>query len=244
MIEITDPLFWLIVTGSFVASFVNAAFALGGAFIMLALMTSILPISAVIPLHTPLMFGSLISRTFLFWRYIYWPVVIPFSLGCLIGVFVGARVYIDLPDWIIALVIGLLMLSVWVPNFKLPVNIPKPFFVVGIIHSFMSTVFAYGGIFHTIVLRNGLEKMQITATIAGSLLTMGIMKITGYATFGFDYMPYIWVIVDAVLVSIVGTWLGKRVTHHISEALFKLIFKLIMTLFGLRLLYQSWQLFQ
>ena len=243
MVEFTDPLFWIIVTGSFVASFVNAAFALGGAFIMLAIMTSVLPINAVIPMHTPLMFGSLISRTFLFWRYIHWPIVMPFSLGCVLGVFIGAHTYVNLPDWVIAVVIGLLMLSVWLPGIKLSGDIPKPFFLIGVIHSFMSTVFAYGGVFHAVILRTGLEKMQITATLGGSLFVMGLMKLAGYASIGFDYMPYIYVIVVAVIVSIFGTWLGKRVTHHISEQLFRLVFKLIMTLFGVRLLYQAWHLF-
>lgn len=210
---------------------------------MLAMMTSILPISAVIPLHSTLMFGSLLSRSWLFRKHIYWPIVIPFAIGCVIGVVVGARVYVDLPDWLIALVIGCLMLSVWVPNVRWGMNIPKPFFFVGVVHSFMSTVFAYGGVFHAVILRTGLDKLQVTATIAGSLLTMGIMKVAGYATFGFDYIPYVWVILGAILISFAGTWLGKRVTHRISEEQFRIIFKVIMTLFGLRLLYQAWQFY-
>lgn len=243
MIEFVDPIFWIIVIGSFVASFVNAAFALGGAFIMLAIMTSILPISAVIPLHTPLLFGSLMSRTLLFWQHIHWSIVFQFSLGCLLGVYLGARIYVDLPEWIIASVLGVLMLSVWMPNIKITKLIPKPFFHVGVVHSFMSTVFAYGGLFHVVVLRTGLKKMQITATLASSLLTMGVLKITGYTFFGFDYTPYTWVIVSAIGVSIIGTYLGKKMTHHISEDTFRVVFKSIMTLFGLRLLYQATQLF-
>lgn len=211
---------------------------------MLALMTSILPLSAVIPMHSTLMMGSLGSRVWLFWRYIYWPIVIPFAVGCVIGVFAGARVYVNLPEWLIALVIGCLMLSVWLPGVKWGERIPKPFFFVGIVHSFMSTVFAYGGIFHAVVLRTGLDKMQVTATIAGSLLTMGLMKMTGYVAFGFDYMPYAQLILGAILASFVGTWIGKRCAHRVPEKHFRLIFKSIMTLFGIRLLYQSWSLYQ
>jgi uncharacterized membrane protein YfcA len=243
MIDFSDHIFWLIVCGSFIASFINAAFALGGALVMLAITTSILPISAVIPMHSTLMFGSLISRCLLFRVHIHWSIVIPFAVGCLIGVATGALIYVNLPDWIVALVLSCLMLSVWLPSIKLSFKIPQPFFIVGVLHSFMSTVFGYGGIFHAVVLRTGLDKLQITATIAASLLTMGVMKMTGYAAFGFDFLPYSWIILCAIPVSFVGTLLGKRVIHHISDAMFRIIFKLLMTFFGLRLLYQGWQLY-
>lgn len=243
MIDPSNIIFWLITGGCFLASFVNAAFALGGAFIMLALMTSILPINAVIPMHSTLMLGSLISRSWLFREHIHWPIVVPFSIGCVLGVTLGAQVYINLPDWLITLVIGCLMLSIWLPSLKVATNIPKPFFVVGCIHSFISTVFAYGGLFHAVILRCGLNKLQVTATIAGSLLSMALLKMAGYSTFGFDYQPYFYVIFAAIAVSFLGTWFGKRISHHISESTFRILFKSIMTLLGLRLLFQAWQLY-
>jgi uncharacterized membrane protein YfcA len=234
--------FSIIVGGSFLASFINAAFGIGGAHLMLAIITSILPITAVIPMHSPLLLGSLIGRIIFFWREIYWPIVIPFVGGCLIGVFFGARVYIDLPPWFIALILGCLMLSVWLPGFRWGGKIPKPFFWVGIAHSFMSTVFAYGGLFHPIILRTQLNKLQLTATIAGSLLTMSLLKIVGYISVGFDYRPYVIVIISAIAISFLGTWMGRHVTNLIPEQHFRLIFKLAMTFFGLRLLYRAWVL--
>ncbi|MGS2723147.1 sulfite exporter TauE/SafE family protein [Porticoccus sp. GXU_MW_L64] len=241
MAELSTANFAIVVVGSYLAAFINAAFGLGGAMLMLAMMTSLLPIQAVIPLHSPLMFGSLISRIALYWKDIYWPIAKPFSLGCLIGVFAGAQIYVNLPDWIIALVLGVLMLSVWVPD--LPArNLPKPFFWVGAIHSFLSTVFAYGGVFHAVILRTKLQKQQVVATIAGSLLTMGILKMTGYMLVGFDYRPYLPLIAAVFLVSYLGTWTGKQVLVRVSEQNFRLTFKLILTFFGCRLLYQAWNM--
>lgn len=242
MAELSALEFTLVVLGSYAASFINAALGLGGAFLMLVMMTSLLPIQAVIPLHTPLMFGSLISRILAYWRYIYWPVAKPFALGCLLGVLIGTQVYFSLPDWLIALILACLMLGVWLPDLQIGKKIPKLFFWVGVIHSFLSTVFAYGGVFHSVVLQTGLNKYQITATIAGSLFTMGVLKMIGYVIFGFDYQPYILMIAAAFLVSFLGTWSGKRVIGMISEQHFRLIFKLLMTFFGCRLLYQAWEM--
>ncbi|MFT6288446.1 MAG: putative membrane protein YfcA [Halieaceae bacterium] len=238
-----ESLFILIVAGSFLASFINAAFALGGAFLMLALITSILPISAVIPLHSPFMFGSLLGRCWLFRQHLVWRIIIPFLCGCVFGVLAGSMLYINFPDWFIALVISGLMLSVWLPGLNFRAKFSKLFFIVGIIHSFLSTVFAYGGILHSLVLRTGLNKEQVTATIAGSLLAMGVLKIAGYTFYGFDYRPYLETILACIPASFLGTWLGKRFSHHISETMFRLIFKIIMTGFGLRLLYLSFQLY-
>ena len=239
----TEILTLIILIASFVGSFVNAAFATGGAFLMLAISASVLPVSAIVPLHTAFMFGSLLARCYYFWRDIYWAIATPFVLGCIIGTTVGAKLYLDLPEFVIALVLGLLMLgSTWLPKFKWTVPMKHPFFVVGIFHSLLSTMFAYGALLHPLILRTELNKTQITATLAGSLLMMGILKFVGYVSFGFNYLDYIPLIVAATLAGFAGTWVGKRVSHHISETLFRQVFRIIMTVFAARLLFRAWSL--
>ncbi|MDH3550976.1 MAG: hypothetical protein OEQ16_16650, partial [Gammaproteobacteria bacterium] len=53
---------YVIVLGSFIAAFSNAAFANGGAMIVLAVTTTVLPVSAVVPIHSTLLIGSTVSR--------------------------------------------------------------------------------------------------------------------------------------------------------------------------------------
>lgn len=242
--EISDLVFIIILLGSFIAAILNAAFATGGAFLMLAISASVLPINTIVPLQSTFLFGSLVSRCIYFWSSMVWKIVIPFSLGCIIGAFLGARIYLDLPDALIALAIGLLMLgSTWFPKINWNVPLKHPYFVVGILHSFLSTLFAFGAFLHTIIIRTQLNKPQITATLAGSLLMMGVFKIVGYIAFGFDYLPYLWLILGATLAGFAGTWVGKRVSITMSEQKFRLIFKCLITLFAFRLLYRAWTLY-
>ena len=92
------------------------------------------------------------------------------------------------------------------------------------------------------MVRTKLNKLQITATLAAGLMFMNIFKIVGYSTFGFDFSPYLLVMLLAILVAFPAAKLGKAMLHKISEKQFRYVFKIIMTLFAARLLYRAWVL--
>ena len=239
-----EPAAILIVLGSFFSAYVSATFAVGGGFIMLAIVSSVVPITTAVPMHAWMMLGLSLGRSWYFRREIVWRIVVPFLLGALIGVFIGGRVYFDLSEFLLNLVIGLLILAaVWVPKVKWASWIPTPFFWVGVIHSFLSTLFSYGGLFQPLMIRAVLSKLQIVGTLAAGLLLMNVLKLSAYSYYGFDYGPYFYVILGAVLAAIPGAYLGKKTLHRIPEARFRLIFRIIMTCFGLRLLYKAWIIF-
>ena len=240
---LSDPLFWLIILTSFIATAVSSTFAIGGGFIMIAVLSSVLPISAIVPIHSILMIGLSISRAWYFRRHILWVIVVPFIVGSAIGVSAGASIYVDLPDAFIAAAIGALMLAaVWFPAINWRPAIPQPFFWIGIIHSFLSTLFTFGGLFQPLMVRTRMEKMQITATLAAGLLGMNLFKITGYTTFGFDYSPYIQLACLSILASLPGARVGRHFVQRVPDHMFRLIFKLIITLFAIRLIYHAWDI--
>ena len=72
------------------------------------------------------------------------------------------------------------------------------------------------------------------------LLVLDGLKVTAYVSFGFSYFDYVPHIVGATIAGFVGTWLGKRVTHVISEETFRIVFKIFVTLVALRLIYTGW----
>ncbi len=233
-----DATFYVIVAGSFVAAVCNAAFSAGGALIILAVTSFVLPISAIVPIHSTLLIGSTSSRTLFFWQDINWKIAGPFLVGSVFAVAIGARIYVELPDTVIATAISVVMLiAIWLPEVRWRPKLRHPWAIVGFIHSLLSTLFAYGALFHAIILHTGLKKRQIVATMAASLTGMGLLKITGYAINGFDYGPYLQIIVFAIAAAFLGTWVGKMIIDRISEAVFRTVFKALVTLTALRLLY-------
>lgn len=232
-----DTTFAIIVVGSLVAAMFNAAFSAGGALIVLAVTSTVLPVQAIVPIHSTLLIGSTVSRVILFWPHIDWKLVFPFWAGALAGAWLGARIYIELPAAIIATAISIVMLvAIWIPGIPWRPRIRHPWVIVGFLHSLLSTLFAYGALLHAVILHTQLRRQQIVATLGGCLLGMSIFKIAGYAFFGFDYRPYFGMIAAAVAVSFVGTAIGKRIVDRLPEKRFRLIFQVLVTVTALRLL--------
>ena len=65
---------YAIVVGSFLAAVSNAAFSSGGAMIILAVTSSVLPVWAVVPIHSTLLIGSTSSRALVFREHVEWPI--------------------------------------------------------------------------------------------------------------------------------------------------------------------------
>lgn len=230
----------VIVAGSFLAAVSNAAFSSGGAMIILAITSTVLPVSAVVPIHSTLLIGSTASRALLFRQYIEWRIAGPFLVGSAIAVLVASRLFFALPETAIAIAIAIVMLiAIWLPGVRWRPKIRHPWAVVGFVHSFLSTLFAYGALLHAVILHTGLARRQIVGTMAAALTGMSLFKIVGYSFNGFDYRPYVATIAISLLAAIVGTWVGKLIIDRISEATFRFVFRALVTVTAIRLLYVS-----
>ena len=233
-----DTTFYIIVAGSFVAALSNAAFSAGGALIILAVTSTVLPVGAIVPIHSTLLIGSTTSRALFFRRYIDWTIAGPFLIGSIVAAAVGSRIYFELPEAIIATALGIIMLiALWLPDIPWRPSVRHPWLIVGFLHTLFSTLFAYGAVLHSIILHTGLGRRNIVGTMAGCLTGMGVFKILGYLLNGFDYTPYVGVIGFSVVAAFLGTWVGKRVVDRISEKLFRRAFRVLVTATALRLIY-------
>jgi len=233
-----DTAFYVVVAGSFVAAFCNAAFSAGGALIILAVTSTVLPVTAIVPIHSTLLIGSTTSRAVFFWQYIDWKLAGPFLAGSILGAALGSRVYFALPETAIATAIAVIMLiAIWLPEIRWRPKLRHPWVLVGFFHTLFSTMFAYGAILHSVILHTNLNRRQIIGTMAGSLTGMGVFKISGYLLNGFDYRPFLHMIAASIVVAFLGTWAGKQVVDRISDRLFKTVFRALVTVTAIRLVY-------
>ncbi|MBT8108066.1 MAG: sulfite exporter TauE/SafE family protein [Gammaproteobacteria bacterium] len=230
----------VIVLGSFLAAVSNAAFSSGGAMIVLAVTSTVLPVAAVVPIHSTLLIGSTSSRAFVFRDHVDWRISGPFLVGSLAAVAIASRLYFSLPEKTIAVAIALVMLvAIWLPAVSWRPRVRHPWAIVGFVHSFLSTLFAYGALLHAVILHTRLTRRQIVGTMAVALTGMSIFKITGYTLNGFDYTPYLMTIALSVAAAFVGTWVGKLIIDRVSEKTFRFVFRALVTLTAIRLLYLS-----
>jgi len=232
--------FLVIGVGAFFAGLVNAAFATGGVFVLLAATTAVLPMTAAVPLQGVFSASSILMRIWLFRHHLSWPTIIMFIPGGAIGAFFGVRVFVTLDEAFIATAVGLLLLGIlWMPSASFRLSAGRPFFAVGIAHGFLGTLFGVGTMLQPLILLTDLKKLQITGTLAMCLFVLDIIKTTGYVLAGFDYAPFLPHIVIATLAGIAGVFIGKRITHRISEAQFRMVLKGLISLVALRLVFKG-----
>lgn len=227
----------VISVGCFLAALVNAAVATGGVYIMLAVSSAVLPLAAAIPMQSALAAPSLVARIVTFWRHINWPIFLMFAPAAAVGVVVGAQIFVSLDEGAIALMLGALLLAlVWLVPKGITLGLPRQFLYVGGLHGCFGTIFGVGLFLQPAILRTGLNRQQITGTLAVCLLGLEAMKAAGYVSFGFSYAEYWPHILAGAIAGVAGTLMGRRLGDKIPEQRFRMVFRLLVTLAGLRLL--------
>jgi len=231
----------VLLVASFAASIVNAAFATGGIFLLLATLMALYPPTVAVPLLSALAFGSLVARIAVYHHDIAWRIVRPFALGTAFGVLLAARIFVALPETLIATVLALVLIAtVWLPKTGRPPPVPRPFLVLGFAQGFLSTLTGIGGLLQAVMLKTGLDKMQVTATLAAALLAQGVMKIAAYSLVGFDYLVWWPQIAVTLAAGLAGTWAGRRLQHGIDEKIFRWTYRVLVSAYAVRLLYKAW----
>lgn len=224
----------------FIGGFFSTLAGLGGGLFTLASTSLLLPVSVVVPLNGVLILAGQITRVAQFYRHIDWEITRPFIPGSVVGAALGTYVYFGLPEVLVALILGCVLLwFCWIPpsqtSRNLAAKIPHPFFWVGMIHTFLSTISGAGVLFQSVMVNSKLPKECIVATIAGTLLFMALFKSIGYLLAGFDYTPYVGVIALSWIMGISGTVIGKMCLDVLPDTWFRLLIKVVISLFSLRL---------
>ncbi len=85
---------WILLVGSaLVAAAVSGILGMAGGFMLLGVMTAVLPPAQVVPLHGVVQFASNISRTFAFFREIRWRIFAIYALPLVAGVAGSTQVW-------------------------------------------------------------------------------------------------------------------------------------------------------
>ncbi|OOV87406.1 hypothetical protein BTA35_0208860 [Oceanospirillum linum] len=233
-------LFWLVLTSG-VTSFITAAMGIGGGVLLLAVMATLLPPLALIPVHGLVQFGSNANRALMTRRHIHWPMVLRFTLGAMLGALIASQVLVQLPvDWIQGAVAFFILYMVWGPKpKKLAVSGAKTVFAGGLTTLISMFVGATGPLVAAFVHRLGQDKLSTTATFSACMSFQHVTKAVVFGALGFHFSAWLVPIVLMIAAGAFGTWLGLKLLNRIPGHLFRRGFALIVTLLALRLLWQS-----
>jgi uncharacterized protein len=231
--------FWVLMVFSFIASLITVAMGIGGGGLLLAVMATLVPPAALIPVHGVVQLGSNGGRAIMLWRNISWAAVIPgFLIGSLIGTAIGGAVVVELPPNVMQIGIGVFVIySVFAKPPKWLSGWP---WLTGVVSSFLTMFFGATGLFTANYTKSlGLPRHDHVATHAALMTVQHSLKVVVFGLLGFAFGPWAGVILALVAAGVAGTLAGRLVLNRISDRGFKLALDVILVLISLRLIWQG-----
>lgn len=231
-------LFLLLCGVSFLTSGLTAALGLGGGVALLAVMASVMPPLALIPVHGVVQWGSNAGRAVIQRRHVVWTLVLPFALGSLAGALIGGQTVVSLPGWLLKSLVALFVLyATWAPKLRLGDLRPLAFGLGGAVATFLTMfVGATGPFVGALLAPKPLDRLQLVGTFAVCMTLQHGLKILAFGLLGFAFGPWLGLIAAMTATGFLGTLAGTRLLRRLPERSFRIGFKWVMTLLALQLL--------
>ena len=226
----------LLVAASLVTSFISAAFGIGGGFTLIALLALLLPPAALIPVHGIVQFGSNAGRVGIMLKDVVWRPVLPFVIGTVIGAGLGAMVVVQLPPWAVQLALGIFI--IWAVFAKLPPIQQRYILLGGVVSSFLTMFFGATGNFIAAMVKSmNLYPVPHVASHSLMMTFQHFVKVLIFGLIGFQFGPYIILIIGMLISGFIGTIIGSRFLTKAGGRYFKLVLNTILFLAAARLIW-------
>lgn len=227
-----------LVLTSFVASFITVALGIGGGALLLAMMASLMPPAALIPVHGVIQLGSNVLRAAVLLRHVHWPPFAAFLLGTVVGVALGGTIVVNLaPDMVL---IGVGLFVIWSVLTKPPIWLSRFPWLTGLISSFLTMFFGATGVFVANFTKSlGLPRLAHVASHATYMTVQHLAKVAAFGILGFAFAPWIGFISAMVLAGFLGTLSGRAVLTFLSDHSFRRALDIVLILISLRLIWKG-----
>ncbi len=226
---------------SYFTSALTATAGIGGGIALISVMATFLPPATVLPVHGVVQLGSNVGRTYLMRHYIDVPITILFALGALVGVAVAALIFVSLSTRTLQLLLAAFILfAVWTPRLRASRIPPRGFLLVGALATFCTMfVGATGPFVAAFMSTERLQRHGLVATTAACLSLQHALKIIAFGLLGFAFLSWIPLVTAMIATGFLGTLTGRRLLDRMPERAFVIVFKAVMTVLALRLLWSA-----
>lgn len=230
--------FWVLLATSFIASLITVALGIGGGGLLLAIMATLVPPAALIPVHGVVQLGSNAGRAGMLLRHIAWTALPGFVIGSLIGCAIGGVVVVELPPSVVQIGIGVFVIyNVFT---KPPRWLSRWPWLTGGVSSFLTMFFGATGLFVANYTKSlALPRHDHVATHAALMTVQHGLKVVIFGLLGFAFGAWALVIVALIVAGLAGTLTGRHVLNRMSDHGFKRALDVILVLISLRLIWQG-----
>lgn len=226
---------------SFATAFIGVFTGTAGGLILLAIMATVMPPAALIPIHTVIQLGSGVTRTMIMWRYVMRQTVLPFMAGTAIGAAAGAKVFVSLPPSTLKIILATFILVVtWLPKLGRIGAERGRFAALGFAATFLGVfVSATGTIVAPFVASVAPDRRNHAATLGALMSFVHIAKMIAFGVIGVSIGSYAWLMVAMIITGAIGNALGEVALNHVTEQRFRLILQVVLSVLALSLLFHA-----
>lgn len=224
-------------------SFFTAAFGvvagLGGGVLLLAVMATIFPPAALIPLHGAIQLGANAGRIVLMRRRILVRLMPAFAVGAVIGAVAGGSLVVTLPTALLQIVLGAFVLYVcWAPRPPAGAYAAPKFFLLGAAGTVLTMfVGATGTLLAPFIAAACPDRRNFVATHAALMSFVHGLKVVVFGALGFAFGPYLPLLAAMIAAGFLGNLAGRALLDRMSERLFRRVFQIVLTALAIRLLH-------
>jgi uncharacterized membrane protein YfcA len=230
--------FWGLMVGSFAGSLITVGMGIGGGALMLAVLASFVPPTALIPVHGVVQLGSNAGRLAMMWRQVSRPALPAFILGSVVGSALGGLLVVDLPAHLIQIGVGVFVIYSLYAN--PPAWLSRWPLLIGCLSSFLTMFFGATGLFvANYVKALDLARHSHVATQAALMAVQHALKVAIFGVLGFAFGQWLAVISALILAGLVGTFVGQLFLNRITDRVFHRALNILLTLIALRLIWDG-----
>ncbi len=239
--DVSPLLFSGLTIASFVTAFIGVFTGTAGGVILLAIMATVMPPAALIPVHTVIQLGSGVTRTMIMWRYVMVWTILPFMAGAALGATAGAKVFVSLPGATLQVILGVFILIVtWLPKLGRIGARGGRFLALGFVATFVGVfVSATGTLVAPFVASAAPDRRNHAATLGALMTFVHIAKLFAFGFIGFSIWNYAWLMAAMIITGAAGNWVGEVALEKISEQKFRLLLQIVLSLLALNLLWTA-----
>ena len=232
-----------IVAVGFLTSALSGVAGLGGGTILIGVLYALgLAPTVAVPLFAAVQFVSNLSRTLAYFRHVEWRAAGWFLLFAaptpfLVAPFVAA-INVNV---ILLLLAGLILASLLpTPGGQEPLKPVPAFVLAGFLNGSIGMFVGATGLFvGRLFLRPEWKKETVIGTLALTQTLGHLMRVLGYASVGFAVSQRLELLLPLVVAVIAGTFAGRCLNQRLPEAGFRTLFKAILIVLSLKLIYDG-----
>lgn len=234
--SIDATVFGLLILSSLASSFITAAFGIGGGGLLLAIMATIVPPQALIPVHGVVQLGSNAGRMALFLRHVHWPALPGFALGTILGSAAGGAIVVDLPAAVVQIGVGLFVIFTVLA--RPPAWLGRYPAIAGAISSFLTMFFGATGLFVASFTKSlALPRLIHVGTHATLMTLQHGLKLVVFGLLGFAFAEWAAVVAAMILAGGLGTVFGRGLLLQIDDRWFRRALDALLLLISARLIW-------